>query len=138
MLRVLAVRDIVLSLLVVTFVTACVNSPIQVAQTVEQKAYATYGTFVIVEEQAVKLTASASTLSPQVKSSIINAMQRAQPAVDTMMSGFNQYQTARADFEAQKIGQPAFQVVVDNLGKWVTQAEPLVTNLQSAVRGAKP
>ena len=117
--------------------TACAGSPIRIAQTVEQKAYATYGTFVIAEEQAVKLSAPASTLSPVVKGQIIVAFQKAQPAVDTMMKGLNAAEQAKADFDAQKIDKPTFQVVVDNLGGWVAQAAPLVATLVSAVKGVR-
>jgi len=129
-------RDIWIALVVV-LVAACANNPVRVAQTTEQKAYALYGTFVIVEEQAVKLTLPTSNLNQQAKASIINAVQRAQPAIDTMLSGLEKAQKAKADFDAQRIDKPAFQVVVDNLGNWVQQAEPLVLSLTTAVKGVQ-
>lgn len=125
------------SLLVAVALVGCAGSPIQVAQTAEQKAYAVYGTFVIAEEQAVKLTAPSSNLSPTAKGAIIAASQKAQPAVDTLLNGLGQYNTARADFEAAKIDKPAFQVVVDKLGGWVAQAQILVGNLTVAIKGAR-
>ncbi len=118
--------------------TACVGSPIRIAQTVEQKAYATYGSYVIVQEQAVKLTTPSSTLPAATKVKIVEAFKKAQPAVDTMLKGLNSYEQARGDFETQKIQKPAFQIVVDNLANWVTQAQVLIADLSAAVRGAKP
>jgi hypothetical protein len=128
------------SLVVVALVgvlSACAGSPIKVAQTVEQKAYATYGTFVIFEEQAVKLSAPSSNLAPATKAQIINGVQKAQPVVDTMLKSLRQAEQARVEFDAQKIDKPAFQVVVDNLGNWVQQATPLVASLVTVVKGAK-
>jgi hypothetical protein len=116
--------------------TACVGSPLRVAQTTEQKAYALYGTFVIAEEQAAKLTAPTSTLAPAAKAAIIAASQRAAPAMDVVISGIGQYEAARADFEAAKIDKPAFQVVVDKLGGWVAQAQALVAGLLVSLKGA--
>lgn len=129
------VRSLVL-VAMVAVLSACAGSPIKVAQTVEQKAYATYGTFVIFEEQAVKLTAPSSNLAPSTKAQIIAGVQKAQPAVDTMLKALNQAEAAKADFDAQKIDKTKFQIVVDSLGSWVQQATPLVASLVSVVRGA--
>ena len=113
---------------------SCAASPIRVAQTLEQRAYAAYGTFVIIEEQVVKLTGPQSTLTRDVQLRLISGVERAQPAVDSLLIALQEYETARADFEAQRIDQPAFQVVVNNLSSWVTTAEPLVTSLLAAIR----
>lgn len=130
-------KRLFLPLVAFALLAGCAGSPVQVAQTTQQKAYALYGTFVIVEEQAVKLTAPTSNLTPAVKTTIINSMQRAQPVVDSMLAANQKAEAAKADFEAKKLDQPAFQIVVDNLGNWVAQAEPLVTSLVSAVKGAQ-
>ncbi len=129
------VRNILLAGLALAL-TACAASPIKVAQTTEQKAYAAYGTFVIIEEQAVKLTAPSSNLAPSTKAQIIAGVQKAQPAVDTMLKALNDAEAAKADFDAQRIDKTKFQVVVDNLGGWVQAATPLVASLVSIVRGA--
>lgn len=122
----------------IALLAACANSPIKIAQTTEQRAYAVYGTFVIVEEQAVTLTSPASTLSPDVKRAIIAANQRAAPVVDNMRKALSAAEQARADFEAAKTTQPALQVVVDKLAGWVAQAQDLVTALSNATKGVKP
>lgn len=124
-------------LLAAVALVGCAGSPIKVAQTTEQKAYALYGTFVIAEEQAAKLTAPTSNLSPAAKTAIIAASQRAQPAMDVVLLGISQYEAARADFEAAKIDKPAFQVVVDKLGGWVAQAQALVGPLLISLKGAR-
>lgn len=125
------------SLLAAVALVGCAGSPIKVAQTTEQKAYALYGTFVIAEEQAAKLTAPTSTLPASAKQAIIAASVKAQPAVDTLLKGLGQYEAARADFEASKIDKPAFQVVVDKLGGWVLQAQELVGGLTTSLKGAR-
>lgn len=117
-------------------VTACAGSPIKIAQTVEQKAYAAYGTYVITQEHAAELTSPTSTLSQTVKVAIIQAAQRTQPVVDSMLKGFQQYQAARADFDAQKIDQPTLNVAVNNLDSWVTKASAVIGDLIVAVKGA--
>ncbi len=124
------------SMVLALALVGCAGSPLKVAQTTEQKAYALYGTFVIAEEQAAKLTAPTSNLSPAAKTAIIAASQRAQPAMDVVLAGISQYETARADFEAAKIDKPTFQVVVDKLGGWVTQAQALVATLLVSLKGA--
>ena len=118
-------------------VTACAGSPIKVAQTVEQKAYAAYGTYVITSEHAAQLTAPSSTVSAPVKVQIIRAAQASQPIVDSMLKGFQAYQQARADFDAKKIDEPALTVSVNSLNSWVTQATAVIANLVTAVRGAQ-
>lgn len=125
------------SLVLALALVGCAGSPLKVAQTTEQKAYALYGTFVIAEEQAAKLSAPTSNLSPQAKGAIIAASQKAQPAVDAMLKGLSQYEAARADFEAAKIDKPAFQVVVDKLAGWVQQATGLVNGLSTSLKGAR-
>ena len=116
--------------------TACAGSPIKVAQTVEQKAYAAYGTYVITAEHAAQLTSPQSKLPQAVKLQIIQLSQRSQPVVDSMLKGFQAYETARADFDAKKIDESALAVTVRNLDSWVNQAALVIENLVSAVRGA--
>lgn len=116
--------------------TACAGSPIKTAQTVEQKAYAAYGTYVITSEHAAQLTAPTSTVAAPVKLAIIQAAQKSQPVVDSMLKGFQAYQVARSDFDAKKIDQSALSVTVSSLDSWVTQAQAVITNLVVAVKGA--
>lgn len=126
---------VALFVFVASLFTACASTPIGVAQTLEQRAYAAYGTFVIIEEKAAELTGTSSKLSRRSQLQIINGIQSAQPVVDDLQKSLAAYETARADFEAQKIDQPAFQVVVNNLASWVKTAEPLIASLLSATRG---
>jgi len=120
---------------VMLLLVSCAINPIGIAQTAEQKFYATYGTYVIMEEAAGRLTSATSTLPPATQLKIVDAVQATQPVVDCMKKGFNEYTAARAEFEAQRQTASAFQVFVDNLKSWVSRAEPLVTGLAAAVRG---
>lgn len=108
---------------------ACAALPMAKAKTLEQKAYAAYGTFVIVQEQVVNLTSDASALSPNAKLALINAVESAQPTVDSLVIAINEYQTARFDFEMDRLEKGSFAAVVENLDEWVTRATPIVRNL---------
>lgn len=114
--------------------TSCAANPVRQAETLEQRAYASYGTFVILEESVVRLTAPGSQLPREMQLAMIGGVERAQPVVDTLRTTLNEYQTTRADFEAQRVDATAFDVVVDNLGTWVTRAEGVVSDLKAAVR----
>jgi hypothetical protein len=113
---------------------ACGANPVRQANTLQQHAYAAYGTFVITEESAVRLTAPGSSLPASAQLAIISGVERAQPVVDTGRDIIAQYEQARADFEAAKIDANAFQVVVDKLGGWVVEAERVVADLLAATR----
>lgn len=114
---------------------ACAANPIRQAETVEQRAYAAYGTFVILEETAVRLTAPGSALPVETQRAIVTAAETAQPVVDTLSATLREYEVAKADFAAAKTEAPVFQVVVDKLGDWVTRAEVALSSLRAAVRG---
>jgi hypothetical protein len=127
-------RAYTVQLMLVMFVVAALQG---CAANLEQRAYAAYGTFVIVEEKVAGLTAPTSTLPRETQLKLIQGVERAQPVVDTLVTTLNQYEGARADFEAQRESQPSFMVVVNNLASWTTQAEQLVTQLVEALRGGK-
>lgn len=113
---------------------ACAANPIRQAETLEQRAYAAYGTFVIMEESVVRLTAPGSALPRDVQLAMIGGVERAQPVVDTLNATLREYQTTRADFEAQRVNSTVFDTVVNSLGNWVVRAEGVVNDLKAAVR----
>lgn len=120
---------------VVALLGGCAALPMAKAKTLEQKAYAAYGTFVIVQEQVVELTSDASSLSPNAQLALINAVESAQPTVDALIVALAEYQTARFDFERDRIEKGAFAAVVENLDNWVTRATPIVRGLVTDAEG---
>lgn len=73
-------------------------TPVQRAQTAEQKAYAAYATFVVYEEQAAILMGK-----PDVPDTIKHAIQQAdalaKPAADVMLIAANKVNSVRAQLE---------------------------------------
>ena len=116
---------------------ACAGSnPIAAAETAEQRAFATYGTFVIIEEQAAKLVSSG-----QIPDSAVRAIARADAQVksvaDSLLDATLEFAVIRAEFEAGGTGEEQFVRAMNELNGWVERARPLIANLISAVRGAE-
>ncbi|WP_455363609.1 hypothetical protein [[Eubacterium] cellulosolvens] len=118
-------------------IQGCVSSnPIARAETVEQKAYATYGTFVIFEEQAAKLVSS-GTLPASAVQTIADADRRAKPVADSLLDAVREFNAIRAEFEAGGTGEERYIAAINNLNGWIEQAAPLINNLVAAVKGAE-
>ena len=116
---------------------ACAGSnPIAKAETTEQRAFATYGTFVIIEEQAAKLVSSG-----QISDSAVRAIARAdsqvKPVADSLLDATLEFTVIRAEFEAGGTGEEQFVRAMNELNSWVERARPLIANLISAVQGAE-
>lgn len=124
-------------LLVILFaLQACAGAnPISKAETTEQRAFATYGTFVIIEEQAAKLVSSGS-----IPNSAIRAIGRAdaqvKPVADSLLDATLEFTVIRVEFEAGGSGEEKFVRAMNELNGWVERARPLIANLISAVQGA--
>lgn len=124
-------------LLVIMFaLQACTASnPITRAETAEQKAYATYGTFVIFEEQAAKLVSSGQ-LPRSTVVAIGDADRRAKPIADSLLDATLKFTEIREEYEASGTGETRFIAATKELNGWVEQALPLINNLVAAVRGS--
>lgn len=124
-------------LLVILFaLQACaITDPISKAETTEQRAFATYGTFVIIEEQAAKLVSSG-----QIPNSAIRAIGRAdaqvKPVADSLLDATLEFTVIRVEYEAGGSGEEKFVRAMNELNGWVERARPLIANLISAVQGA--
>ncbi|MCK5644829.1 MAG: hypothetical protein KAJ19_28780 [Gammaproteobacteria bacterium] len=106
------------------------------AETIEQRAFAAYGTFVIIEEQAAKLVSSG-----QIPNSAVRAIGRAdaqvKPVADSMLDAALEFTVIRVEFEAGGTGEEKFVRTMNELNGWVERAMPLIANLITAVRGAE-
>ena len=124
-------------LAIVFALQACAGSnPIAKAETTEQRAFATYGTFVIIEEQAAKLVSSG-----QLSDSAVRAIARADAQVKSvaasLLNATLEFTVIRAEFEAGETGEERFVRAMNELNSWVERARPLIANLITAVRGAE-
>ncbi len=117
---------------VVLILSACGSlSPFSAAKSTEQKAFAAYGTFVIVEEQAAKLVGD-----PTVPTSVKRALQRvdakAKPAADELKKAADQVVLVKRDLNASADKKKA---VAENLSKWYEAAKPSISCLAKIVSG---
>lgn len=124
-------------LVIMLALQACAASnPIAKAETTEQRAFATYGTFVIIEEQAAKLVSSG-----QLSNSAVRAIGRAdaqvKPVADSLLDATLEFTVIRVEYEAGGSGEEKFVRAMNELNGWVERARPLIANLIAAVRGAE-
>lgn len=110
---------------------ACASNPFSVAKSTEQKAYATYGTFVVMEQQGAALIGDA-TVPAAVKRAIQRADAKAKPTADQLVVAVNQYLAIQRELAASPDKKKA---AADNLAKWYTQAKPTVECLVKVVSG---
>ena len=124
-------------LAIMLLLQACAGAnPIAKAETTEQRAFATYGTFVIIEEQAAKLISSG-----QIPDSAVRAIARAdaqiKPVADSLLDATLEFTVIRAEYEASGTGEERFVRAMNELNGWVERARPLIANLIAAVKGAE-
>jgi hypothetical protein len=113
----------------------CAVNPVNTAQTVEQKAFATYGTFVIMETQAAALVQN-PTLPQAAVSAIQSADTKAKPVMDSLLAAVLEEQKIVAQVKAGTNTQAKADAAIANMTVWVNNGVPLLTDLVNAVKGA--
>lgn len=113
----------------------CASNPVTAAQDSEQRAYAIYGTFVIVEEQAAKLVGSSQVPNPVV-TAIKLADARAKPSADALVQAVRDYDAAVLAVKHGTVSANAsvLSVASANLNQQVSQAQTDVAALVNAVK----
>jgi hypothetical protein len=124
-------------LVIMLLLQACAGAnPISKAETTEQRAYATYGTFVIIEEQAAQLVSSG-----QLSNSAVRAIGRAdaavKPVADSLLDATLEFTVIRTEYEAGGTGEERFVRAMNELNGWIERLRPLIANLITAVKGAE-
>lgn len=114
---------------------ACANlNPFSAANSLEQKSYALYGSFVVFEEVGAKLI-----LSPEVPNSVKRAIQQAdaaaKPVVDELKNTADAYISIKLEVEAGSGSKEQLAVVANSLSRWYSEAQPKVRCLIKAVEG---
>ncbi len=112
------------------------SNPLAQAETVEQKAYAAYGSFVIAEEQAAKLVSSGQLTNSQ-KISIGRADQRAKAVVDDLIAAVLEFETIKDEYKRFGTGEQRYINAMNNLNNWTERLVPLINNLLASTRGAE-
>lgn len=115
---------------------ASITAPVKTAETVEQKAYALYGTFVVFEEQGAALILDART-----PLAVSRAIQRAdaavKPVADSTISAALELQRIRTAVLAGNSNTERLTIAATNLENYVARLEPLIANLVAAVAGGR-
>jgi hypothetical protein len=106
-------------------IAACESiNPVGKAETLEQRAYAVYGTYVLFAEKAADL-AENDALSRSVRLGLVDAEERTSPVIASLLNAVQEMQTlnnstTRASLEG-----------------WVDRALPLINDLVRSVKGAQ-
>lgn len=128
--------ELVLVVLVSGLLQACAVNPVSQAETAPQKALAVYGSLVIGVEQIAALVAP-DTLPDNVQSRLIAVGERAGALAKAGLRAYTEVEAARAAFVADSSQQGRLSAALNSLSQWVTQAEPVVSELRGAIRGAQ-
>ena len=104
------------------------------AETVEQKAYAAYGTFVIAQEQAAKLVSSGQ-LSNSAIIRIGETEERAKNVADSLVATTLEFQQVKEEFQRAETTEERFVNAANSLNEWAERLVPLVNNLYAALKG---
>jgi hypothetical protein len=124
-------------LLLLIGLQGCASSnPLAQAETVEQKAYAAYGSFVIAEEQAAKLVSSGQLTNNQIIA-IGRADERAKAVVDDLIAAVLEFEEIQDEFKRFGTGEQRYINAMNSLNNWTERLVPLINNLLSAVQGAE-
>lgn len=121
-------------LLIGLLIQGCTTSPLTAGKTLDQKAYALYGTFVVFEEQAASLI-KLSTTPDSVKEAIRKADRTAKPVADELSRAVRQYLIIQRELSAGTTTNDKLVIATANLEKWVRDATPLIESLVKAVGG---
>lgn len=129
--------------------TACSVNPVKQADTFEQKAYALYGTYVIFQGKAAELVDDA-TVPERVKQGLRDADKKAYPVAESLVDAaiaVGDIRTIIEDCESLQAPElnPActpsnerrLQNAITNLGAIYFQAQPIILDVVTAVKGAK-
>lgn len=111
----------------------CASNPVTAAQDSEQRAYAIYGTFVIVEEQGANVIGSA-TVPDAIKHAIKIADAKAKPSADALLQAVRDFDNASHDFKQGTNTASDLQIATTHLQQWVIQAQADVSALVTAVK----
>lgn len=119
--------------LLLGLLAACAHSPVQTAQTPEQKSFALYGEFVVYEEVAARLM-QAPEVPASVKEAIKAADGKAKPIADKLLDAALEVIQIQKQIAAGTSTQERLAIANTNLAQWYQEAEPKVSALVSAVK----
>lgn len=122
-----------LGILLLLAVSACTLNPVRHAETVEQKAYALYGTFVIFEEQAAALIKNPS-IPADFKKELKKADGVAKPMADSLLDATLGIAQVREELKRGDTTEAKLKIAIENLDRTIVRTEPAIRNLVQLVR----
>jgi hypothetical protein len=125
---------IILIVLALYQLTGCQSNPLTVAQDPLQKAYALYGEFVIVEEQAAALRAN-GTLAGTSLATVQRLDAKAKPSADALLKAVLDYESIAAQVKTGTSSADKLNLAKANVQSWVNTATNDITALVNAVKG---
>jgi hypothetical protein len=99
-------------------------NPVGAADTLEQRAYAVYGTYVIFAEKAADL-AENDALPRSIRLGLVEAEERTSPVIASLLNAVQEMQTLNNS------------TTRTSLEGWVDRALPLINDLVRSVKGAQ-
>jgi hypothetical protein len=114
----------------------CANSPVKQAETVEQKAYALYGTYVIFQEKAAELVRD-STTPENVKQSLRDADRIAYPVAESLVDAVIEVEAIRQQVSTGMTSEEKLTIAISNLSTIYFSAAPKLLAVVAAVKGVK-
>lgn len=125
---------VVLLTLGVVFIGGCAGNPIKAAETAEQKAFAAYGLFVVLEERAADVMGDPA-VPDSVKTRIQRIDARLKPMADSVRKTVALAQEVREEVAEGQGTEAKLQVITREINSWLTRFLPLLDDFKSAVRG---
>ena len=108
------------------------KTPIEQAQSVEQRAYAIYGTYVVTQERAASLVRSGRLKRIYILR-IKQADKIAKPAADAVLELTTDVIKTRKLLKTDKSKTARLEILVDSLNNAITNLKPKLTALVKAV-----
>lgn len=108
-----------------------VPNPVAVAETNQQRAYALWGSYVIVKEQAAKIYQDADTPT-DVKEILRAANNASTPTFNSLYEALIFYKTVEDELKAGKTTEEQWLIASQSLADWYFKAKPILADFQAA------
>jgi hypothetical protein len=129
-------QAVFLMVVAAALVSACGSlNPIARAQTAEQKAYALYGEFVVLEEQVVAAVQNAQ-VPTNFRKALAEADSVAKPIADQLLDAAGAVRRIRAELDQGAKTEEKLLTATLNLQRWYDELVPQLQRLSGLVQGA--
>jgi hypothetical protein len=120
-------------LLLAIGLAACSVNPFRTAQTLEQKADAMYGSFVIAQKQAVAIVRDPS-VPDSVKRALAEADAAAKPLADDLYEAILEFSAIQREVASGVTPQDRLLLASARLNDLITKLAPLIQNIRTHLR----